>query len=89
MRSATTTSVAMRTATWVLGRNTIGPHIARTPSAIWPFATRSRWLADPQAIGVELMIGRARRFGRRSCEGRSGRSCSPAVAGGGDCQTES
>ena len=28
-------------------------------------------LANPQAIGVDLMIGRAGRFGRRSCEGRS------------------
>ena len=40
-------------------------------SAISQFLMKSRPRASRQSIGVDLMIGPAGRFGRRSCEGRS------------------
>ena len=52
----------------------------RVRSATLQFLMKSRPRASCQSIGVDLMIGGARRFGRRSCEGRSAGAARPPAA---------
>src|SRR5262249_14652464 len=82
MRSATTMSVAMRTATWVSVRSMIGQAMPRMRLATWLFAMRSRRL-NPRALSDLRRLVLAA-IGRRDGEDISDKVTVRCTAGVGE-----